>query len=222
MSLYIGLDLLVMAAPILLSFDRRVRYVKRWPAVLASSAVVGILFLIWDAFMASRGAWVFSEFYAGQFRLFHLPPGEFLFFLAVPFACVFIYEVVSAYVPEKTFPAGKLPWLAAAAAFTIAATAAAPRLYTSTVLAVTALFFLSSAVFAPALLSSGRFWISIAISYVPFLISNGVLTALPVVTYSDEATLGIRAWTIPLEDFFYSFSLLGFVFFAYSFFRGKR
>jgi lycopene cyclase domain-containing protein len=42
----------------------------------------------------------------------------------------------------------------------------------------------------------------------PFLIVNGMLTALPVVEYNDAHTLGIRVFTIPLEDFFYFFLLL--------------
>ncbi len=41
-----------------------------------------------------------------------------------------------------------------------------------------------------------------------FLICNGVLTAVPVVTYNPSDMLGIRFFTIPVEDFVYGFSLV--------------
>jgi lycopene cyclase domain-containing protein len=40
------------------------------------------------------------------------------------------------------------------------------------------------------------------------LIINGILTALPVVEYNPDHDLGIRLFTIPIEDFFYFFLLL--------------
>jgi hypothetical protein len=50
----------------------------------------------------------------------------------------------------------------------------------------------------------------LVITFVPFLLFNGLLTALPVVLYNPKEIWGVRAYTIPIEDFFYSFSLLGF------------
>lgn len=220
MGLYLWLDLLIIAFPLALSFDRKVRYVRRWPAALASAVLVGAPFLAWDSFMSARGAWGFTDRFAGTFRFLSLPLGEFAFFLAVPFSCLFIYEVVRAYVPEKILRIGRLPWIAAAAVCAGAAFLLRARLYTSTVLAAAALFFAIAAAFAPDALARRRFWISILVSYVPFLIANGVLTALPVVTYGDQAILGFRVSTIPIEDFLYSFSLLGFNLLAYRLFRG--
>jgi len=221
MSLYALLDLAVVAAPLALSFDRRVTYLKRWPAALAACAVVGIPFLVWDSLMATKGAWSFSRTYAGNLLLFHLPPGEFLFFLSAPFASIFIFEVVRAHVPEKPSPSRRLPWLVAAAAAALASYAALPRLYTATVCLALALFLVVAALVHPELLRSRRFWISIGISFVPFLICNGALTSLPVVTYADAAILEIRIGTIPVEDFFYNFTLLGFAFLSFSLFRGR-
>ena len=56
--------------------------------------------------------------------------------------------------------------------------------------------------------ADSTFWWYIAITYVPFLISNGVLTAVPVVTYRPEAVTGLRVGSIPVEDFLYSFTML--------------
>jgi lycopene cyclase domain-containing protein len=220
MGLYLWLDLLIAAFPIALSFDRKVRYVRRWPAALAAAVLIGVPFLAWDSFMSARGAWGFNDQFAGAFRFLSLPLGEFAFFLAVPFACLFINEVVKAYVPEKDLRIGRIPWVVAAAVCAAAGLVLRGRLYTSSVLAVAALFFALAAAFAPSVLSRRRFWLSIVISYVPFLLANGLLTALPVVTYGSQAILGFRVITIPIEDFLYSFSLLGFNLLAYRLFRG--
>jgi lycopene cyclase domain-containing protein len=219
MSLYVLLDLLVLAAPLALSFDRRVRYVRRWPAVLAASLLVALPYLAWDAWMASRGDWGFNPRYAGAFRLLHLPPGEYLFFLTVGFSCLFIYEVVQAYLRDRPLRLPRWGWLLPAAAAVAAALMFRRQNYTFTVLLAVAVFFLLATLVLPALLTSRNFWLAILITYVPFLIVNGVLTALPVVTYGARAIWGLRVYTIPLEDFFYSFSMLGFMMLAYRGFR---
>jgi lycopene cyclase domain-containing protein len=43
---------------------------------------------------------------------------------------------------------------------------------------------------------------------IPFLIVNGLLTAIPVVLYNDNENLGIRLYTIPIEDIFYGMLLV--------------
>ena len=50
---------------------------------------------------------------------------------------------------------------------------------------------------------------------------NGVLTAMPVVIYNNAENLGIRAYTIPVEDFIYSFIMLGMNVGLYEFIREK-
>ncbi len=49
----------------------------------------------------------------------------------------------------------------------------------------------------------GRFYLAWLVCLIPFFIVNEVLTAMPVLIYADEQNLGIRLFTIPLEDVFY-------------------
>ena len=50
----------------------------------------------------------------------------------------------------------------------------------------------------------GRFYVGYAISLVPFLLVNGILTGWllpePIVWYNDNENLGLRINTIPIED----------------------
>lgn len=52
------------------------------------------------------------------------------------------------------------------------------------------------------------FWAFLAIMYCFKLAVNGYLTWRPIVLYGDEFYMGIRLFTIPLEDFVYGFSLI--------------
>jgi lycopene cyclase domain-containing protein len=54
----------------------------------------------------------------------------------------------------------------------------------------------------------GWFYLAYFVSLVPFLIVNGILTSLPVVWYNNAHNLGIRLYTIPIEDTMYSLLLL--------------
>lgn len=52
------------------------------------------------------------------------------------------------------------------------------------------------------------FWIFIAVMFAFKLLVNGYLTWRPIVLYGRTFFLGIRLLTIPVEDFFYGFSLI--------------
>ena len=53
-----------------------------------------------------------------------------------------------------------------------------------------------------------HFWIFWAVMFVLIFIVNGYLTWRPIVIYGEDAYLGIRFFTIPLEDFLFGFSLI--------------
>lgn len=209
------LDLAIVVGPLALSFDRKVRYVRHWPAAFLSSLIVGVPYAVWDSAMAAKGAWGFSERFAGAFRIFFLPPGELLFFIVVPFSCVFIYEVITAHVPERSSGPGRIPWISAAALLAVGAILLRARLYTSSVMLSAALFLLLALILSPNMLGSRVFWLAVAASYAPFLVANGALTSIPIVTYGEWAIVCPRIFSIPMEDFLYSFSLLGFTFLVY-------
>jgi lycopene cyclase domain-containing protein len=52
------------------------------------------------------------------------------------------------------------------------------------------------------------YWIFLAVMAVFKLIVNGYLTWRPIVEYGPRHFLGVRLWTIPLEDFVYGFGLI--------------
>ena len=55
--------------------------------------------------------------------------------------------------------------------------------------------------------NSKRFIIVFGVVMIPFLAVNGILTAIPIVTYNATAITGLKIYTIPIEDFFYEMLL---------------
>jgi lycopene cyclase domain-containing protein len=58
----------------------------------------------------------------------------------------------------------------------------------------------------------GYFWLAYFVHLIPFLIINGVLTGIatdkPVVWYNDNENIGVRIFTIPVEDTIYALTCL--------------
>lgn len=202
------LDLLVLALPLALSFDRKVAFWRKWLQVFAAIAAVVVVFGAWDAWMAARGIWSFHPDHAGTWRFLHLPLGEWLFFVCVPYACLFVLECVRAYFPDREIriPTPVFPVLAAF--LFVLAWMYRELGYTATVFLACGLVTAALQAFVPATVRSRNFWIGLGLTYLPFLVANGFLTGIPIVLYDDAENLAVRVGTIPLEDFFFSFAML--------------
>lgn len=208
MDLYTRIDLLVLALPLALSFDRKVAFWRKGPQVIAAIAGVMAVFIPWDVWKTAQGVWGFNPEYAGHWRFLHLPPGEWLFFICVPYACLFILACVRAYFRDRSWQIPRLAFLLAAGAFVAAACGFRELTYTGTVFLSVAVLLVAMEYAVPANLRSRNFWAAILLTYLPFLLANGVLTSLPIVWYDAAQILAVRVGSIPLEDFFYSFSML--------------
>jgi len=219
MNLYVLITLLVIAFPLALSFDRRVAFYTHWKAVFAAMAPVSAVYIIWDVLVTERGDWSFNPEYAGTARILGLPPGEWLFFITVPYACIFIYEVARAYFPRKYYRPNqqKTPFAVLVPAGAAALLALAGMIYFSgnDYSFLTLLFFLIwiliTLVWNPWLFRDIHTLWFMLLSQAAFLLVNGILTGLPIVEYNPEAIWGVRIITIPLEDLFYNISFLGLI-----------
>ncbi|MCW5899363.1 MAG: lycopene cyclase domain-containing protein [Flavobacteriales bacterium] len=210
--LYLLLDLGSIAFPLLASFEPRIRFHRKWPGLFAGIAVAGAVFIVWDALFTAHGVWGFNDRYLAGPRLWGMPIEEWLFFLMIPYACLFLYEVMRHFVKRDILGRAARPLsIALIVVLTAIGLLNLGRLYTSITFLGTAVF-LAWIVFLHRPAWLGRFYVGYGISLIPFFLVNGVLTGSvlpePVVWYNDAHNLGIRMGTIPLEDSIYLLLLL--------------
>jgi lycopene cyclase domain-containing protein len=189
---------------------------------LQSIAFISTAYIVWDVIATERGDWAFSPEHLIGFYILGLPLEEILFFITVPYACIFIFETVSFYVKEKKLNFNKKLSIIPAVLLIVLAIIFYDQNYTFTVSIFAAAFFIGAVLFNEQLLASRNFWITMLISFLPFLIVNYFLTSIPVVTYSETAFSGKRFITIPYEDFLYSFSMISLWILFYELAREKK
>jgi lycopene cyclase domain-containing protein len=207
---YLVLNVCIIAVPMWYTPDKRTAYYRRMPALGFSITVVSTCYLLWDILVTARGEWSFNGKYLTGVQILNIPLEEILFFITVPYSCLFIYEVVLYATTASKLRLPAMIIVALIIALFAASLAVYSQGYTAKALASCGFFLTSTLLLDRPLIESQQYWIWLAICYVPFLIINTVLTALPVVEYNSNAIWGLRLGTIPLEDFFYNFAMLSF------------
>ena len=89
--------------PFALSFWPGLKLWSNWRALFASIAGVLAVFGAWDVLAVSRGHWRFSPQAVSGVHIVNLPLEEVLFFVVIPFCCIFTWEVIN-YFKRKLRP----------------------------------------------------------------------------------------------------------------------
>lgn len=167
------------------------------------------------------GIWNFNPEYLVGVYLLEMPIEEWLFFFTIPYACLFIYEVLKAYFPKDRLQPLAVPFtLVFAIVLAVVGVFNMDRWYTVITFIGFALLLLLQLKIGRRYLS--RFWGMYWLHLLPFFVINGFLTALPVVVYNNLENLGVRLGTIPVEDPFYSGFLLLLTITVYERFNSTR
>jgi lycopene cyclase domain-containing protein len=215
-GLYLLLDGATILCPLLLSFDKKVAYMKQWKYVLLAATIVSIPFLIWDVVFTAQGIWGFNPDYLVGWHVFNLPVEEVLFFLLVPFSCMFIYACVKAYFGSmRMYHLNRINaviyfLLLCYTGFVAWGTLPNSGTYSRAVIVSSGLTFILLVLFR----WQTRFLpLAFVVSLAPFLLVNGILTGAatnePIVWYNSAERLPFSILTIPVEDVLYSFTLIG-------------
>lgn len=185
---------------------------------------VSVPFLIWDIIFTWIGVWGFNDAYLTGIEIFLLPLEEWLFFLCIPYACLFTYDFVRYFRRRKESRTPRLLLRVLLVSAITLMVIGAGGLYSMTSFGLAAIFLIYCIWKSPAWLYN--YLVMFGLILFPFIVSNGVLTGIDfwkypiantnpfvedmIVWYDNSENLGFRIFSIPIEDIFYAFSLLGF------------
>lgn len=207
---YLLINAACIAVPLAASFYRRHAFARQWRAFVSAAVCIGIPFILWDAYFTAKGIWGFNPSYLIGWEWLGLPIEEWLFFLCIPYACIFTYYALEYFLgtdSSATLPP-RLGYLLTLALLLIAI-GFWDRSYTATTALLAALFLAAATYWQWHL---ARISLSYLLIFPFFLLSNGVLTGSfiesPIVWYSPAENLGIRLFTIPVEDVVYGYLLI--------------
>ena len=211
-SLYLILNLASISVPFLVSFHPRLKFYKKWKSLAIAIVFTSIIFIGWDVIFTKHGVWGFNpDYYLGT-TIANLPIEEWLFFICIPYACVFMHYALLELNPNLKVSRKAL------------------RIITITLLTLLLLltvFFYnrwySVINFGYGVIITAiaykyhsnllqKFFITFLFMLIPFFIVNGILTGSgienQVVWYNNNENLGIRMFTIPVEDSIYAFTMI--------------
>ena len=225
MSTYLLVDLLALSLPLVLSFDKKVHFYTYWKYLFPAIIVTMLVFIPWDIFFTTSGFWGFNSMHLNGLSILHLPVEEWIFFIVVPYASVFTYEVFNAYIRKDYFGeyAGRISLVLAGLLLLLAALNLG-KAYTSVSFILAGIFILLNQ-YAWKVKFMGRFYFTYLVVLLPFLLVNGILTGSyidgEVVWYNNAENLAIRIFTIPVEDSVYGLLLILMNISFYEYFKSR-
>jgi lycopene cyclase domain-containing protein len=209
---YLLVDALTLLPTLLFSFHPRIAFYRRFGIFLPALILTAVIFLIWDAFFTHLGVWGFNSLYLTGWQIGNLPIEEWLFFLCIPYACVFTaYCRRLAGGSDPNPLTQRIVTTILIGVLVILACLNLHHRYTAaTFLSLSVLLAYCSYILKARWL--GHFYISWLLLLPALLVVDGILTGTglhqPVVWYNPQDILGIRLMTIPIEDFFYGMELV--------------
>ncbi len=205
------------------SFDRRILFNRHFGAFFMAAVIVAIPFIAWDIWFTAQGVWWFNTSYTLGINIAHLPIEEWLFFICIPFSCVFTY-----YTLNKFF---KWDWLTgfnnlivfiSVIVCAVIALLHYEKAYTL-VTAVATIITLIYLHFVARVSWISKASLTFTILMLGFLPVNGILTGTglesPIVNYNPDEFLGIRVGTIPIEDAVYGYTQFLLVLYFFNLFK---
>jgi lycopene cyclase domain-containing protein len=80
--------------PFLLSFYPPLRFWRNFKALIFTLSILVIIFGAWDVFATWRRHWYFNSQGILGIKIINLPVEEWLFFIVIPFCCIFTWEAL--------------------------------------------------------------------------------------------------------------------------------
>jgi lycopene cyclase domain-containing protein len=211
-NLYLYLNIGSFIVPFLFSFHPKLQFYKKWKYLFPAIAIMMAFYISWDIIFTNAGFWGFNDAYITGYKIFNLPIEEWLFFICIPYACMFTHHSLSYLFPNLTFSnqTASIIYVTLVTAMIICLWYYYDRWYTLVNFIYTIL--LLGLVYNYMRDKLALFLPTFLIILLPFLLVNGVLTGSfieeQVVWYDHTENMNTRIFTIPIEDSMYALGML--------------
>lgn len=210
--LYFLLDVGSLIVPFLFSFHPKLKFYKLWKYFFPATFIMMAFYIPWDIIFTQNDIWGFNQKYLSGIKLANLPLEEWLFFICIPYSCLFTIYAFKNLLPEFSFgnKTTSVVYYSLQTVLIVTLLYFYDRWYTLVNFAFTILLLALVFNYKRAILNT--FFPVFLILLIPFFIVNGFLTGSwiqeQVVWYNDAENLGIRIGTVPIEDSIYALGML--------------
>lgn len=223
---YILINFCTVIICFVFSFHKKINFAAHFTSFLKASLIVAIPFIIWDMWFTHQGVWWFDHRYTINIALNNLPLEEVLFFICIPFACVFTYFTLTKFInwdwTEKYNVAFMVTYGLSMIIILLKNITLQYTAWTSALNVLTMIIFLSY--LKPKWIFKS--FLIYLILLPGFFLVNGILTGSglpsPIVNYNSDEFLNIRWWTIPIEDAAYGYLLIVWNIWWFHYFEGQN
>lgn len=207
---YLLINFFTVVICFIFSFDKRIQFNKHFGRFFKAALLVAIPFVTWDIWFTANGIWWFNTDYTVGRNIFGLPMEEWMFFICIPFSCVFTYYCLSKFFDLSWANAfNNIIAFVSIIVCVLVVLLHHDKLYTfvtalATILTLLYLHFIARAEWI------GQASLVFTVLMLGFIPVNGILTGTglksPIVNYNTDAILNIRVLTIPIEDSVYGYT----------------
>ncbi len=221
---YLFLMLLSISYPLFRSFENKIKFYKYWKPLALAIIIMMTIFITWDVIFTNLSIWSFNDRYILGYKFLNLPIEEWMFFIFIPYSCIFIHEVLNYFYPIKNNRLNIHRWNKCFIfLLLIIAGIYWNRMYTLVCFLLTGSFLMLIQQKNAKLIAS--IYRTFLVSIIPFFIVNGILTGIltdePIVIYDNLENTMFRITTIPIEDFIYCLFMLGLTIWIYEYRKEK-
>ncbi|HBX62458.1 MULTISPECIES: lycopene cyclase domain-containing protein [unclassified Empedobacter] len=207
------------------SFDKRIQFNLQFGSFLKAAILVAIPFIAWDIWFTAHGVWWFNTNYTLGINFFGLPLEEILFFICIPFSCIFTYYTIDKYYKLEALSAfNNLLLFVSIIILSVVGLLHTDKIYTliTTIVTILTLIYLHFIAKVDWLTKASLVFMLLMLGFFPV---NGILTGTglesPIVNYNPDDFLGIRMGTIPIEDAVYGYTQFLLVLYFFKQFKSK-
>lgn len=211
-SLYLWLNIGSLSIPFLYSFHPKLKLYKKWKYMFPSIVIMMLLFISWDIVFTANGYWGFNTDYLTGLYIVNLPIEEWMFFVCIPYACIFTHYALLHYFPNMQLSEKATQFITYFLIFVLLLLVILfyDRWYSLINFSYAIVLIGLMLAYKKALLQ--KFFLTFLVMLLPFFIVNGILTGSfieeQIVWYDNTQNMGIRMFTIPVEDSVYAFTMI--------------